>query len=99
MLLWLQRPSEHQIQMDAEYRNARTLRRKLEKIWKHTRREEDHLKFVAQQDICAQMVTSKREAYYAVMITLESRIRGGGPLINFWKNVHPPHFYSNPPIY
>ena len=55
--------------MDAEYRNARALRRKLEKTWKRTRVEEDRVKFVAQRDVCAQMVTSKREAYYASMIS------------------------------
>lgn len=55
--------------MDKEYRQARCERRRLERRWRKTGRKEDHLLYIAQRNVCAKLVTSKRELFYANQIS------------------------------
>jgi hypothetical protein len=41
--------------IDEEYKIARAKRRKLEKIWKRSRTEENHQKYVDHRNLCAKM--------------------------------------------
>ena len=54
--------------MDAEYREERALRRRLERTWKDSRVQGDKLAYIAQQKKCAKLVTTKREQYLSDII-------------------------------
>ena len=54
--------------MDAEYREERALRRRLERSWKDSRVQGDKLAYIAQQKKCAKLVTTKREQYLSDII-------------------------------
>ena len=51
--------------MDGEFKKARSKRRSLEKRWKRTGKEDDHVKYVSQREHCSKLVISKKEAYYS----------------------------------
>ena len=55
--------------MDKDYRQARCERRRLERRWRKTGRKEDHQHYIAQRNVCAKLVTSKRELFYASQIS------------------------------
>ena len=54
--------------MDGEFKKARSKRRSLEKRWKRTGKEDDHVKYVSQREHCSKLVISKKEAYYSKLI-------------------------------
>ena len=54
--------------IDQEYKIARAKRRKLEKIWKRSRTEENHQTYVDQRNLCARMSKEKQESYYSKLI-------------------------------
>ena len=53
---------------DAEYRDARALRRRLERTWKASRLLEDKANYLNQCKYCAQLVSTKRAEYYTDLI-------------------------------
>ena len=53
---------------DAEYREARALRRRLERTWKASKLQEDKDNYLRQCKYCAQLVTRKRSDYLAGII-------------------------------
>ena len=55
--------------MDEEFRQSRTLRRKLEKTWRKERTEESRKKYVEQRKVCAQMSVQKQEAFYSKVVS------------------------------
>ena len=54
--------------MDEEYKKARSERRKLERIWKKSKSEEHHQRYVEQRTLCAQLAISKQESYFSKVI-------------------------------
>ena len=48
---------------DAEYRNERRVRRRLEKLWKRLGTPESHEQFVAQRDHCVYLASTKERNY------------------------------------
>ena len=57
--------------MDAEYRANRSLRRRLERVWKKSSLPTDKKLYITQRDLCVNMAIAKRSKYYSDMI--ESR--------------------------
>ena len=55
--------------MDAEYRQERALRRRLERAWKISRSKEDKIPYLAQAKLCSDLVISKRTKYFSDLIT------------------------------
>ena len=55
--------------MDAEYREERALRRRLERTWKTSGLQEDKTNYLLQCKKCAQLVTTKREKYLSDLIS------------------------------
>ena len=54
--------------IDEEYKIERAKRRKLEKLWKRSKTEENHQKYVDQRNTCAIMSKEKQETYYSKLI-------------------------------
>ena len=54
--------------MDEEYKIARAARRKLDRIWKKTKSEEDHQRYIDQRTLCAQLAISKQERHFSKVI-------------------------------
>ena len=57
---WKSRPPEW---IDAEYKQKRAERRKLEKRWKRTKEEGDHKLYVEKRNECTKMSIEKQEKY------------------------------------
>ena len=55
--------------MDAEYREERALRRRLERTWKSSGLQEDKTIYLLQCKKCSRLVTLKREKYYSDLIS------------------------------
>jgi hypothetical protein len=51
--------------IDADYKKARTKRRKLEKLWRRTKTEQDHQQYIDQRNICAQLSLTKQQAFFS----------------------------------
>ena len=54
--------------MDLEYRNERSKRRRLEKLWKSHRTDESHTAYVEQRDYCVYLANAKMKSFYSGMI-------------------------------
>ena len=54
--------------MDEEYKQARSERRKLERIWKRNKSEENRQRYVEQRNLCAQLAISKQECHFSKVI-------------------------------
>ena len=54
--------------VDDEYKRSRIMRRKLEKGWRKNRTKENHLKYVEQRKICAELSITKQQEYYSKLV-------------------------------
>ena len=59
--------------IDADYKKARTKRRKLEKLWRRTKTEQDHQQYIDQRNICAQLSLTKQQAFFSSAIESSSK--------------------------
>ena len=58
--------------MDAEYKQCRSLRRKLERKWKNSRTEENRNNYINQKKVCTEMAISKQTNHYSQLIQKSS---------------------------
>ena len=54
--------------MDSEYRKSRSLRRKLEKIWKAQRSDSSRTNYIKQKQVCCALSVEKQKLYYSKLI-------------------------------
>ena len=54
--------------MDGEFRKSRSQRRRLERVWRRTRSNEDKLKYIEQRKSCADMAVVKQNEYYTNLV-------------------------------
>ena len=54
--------------VDEEFNQSKILRRKLERIWRKNRTEENHQKYVQQRKQCADLSISKQKDYYSKLV-------------------------------
>ena len=54
--------------IDKEYRENRTSRRKLERIWKKNRTEENRNNYINQKQVCAEMALTKQTKHYSKLV-------------------------------
>ena len=59
--------------IDADYKKAGTKRRKLEKLWRRTKTEQDHQQYIDQRNICAQLSLTKQQAFFSSAIESSSK--------------------------
>ena len=54
--------------MDVEYRKNRSIRRKLERMWRKNRTEENMINYINQKQVCTQMALTKQTHHYSKII-------------------------------
>ena len=59
--------------IDAEYKENRSLRRKLERRWKKNKTEEDRINYTNQKKVCAELSLAKQTEHYTTLIESNSK--------------------------
>ena len=67
---------KHPEWMDAEYRNSRAKRRKLEKLWKRDQTTTSRHLYIDQRKLCANLAISKKKEFYKNLIYESSNDQG-----------------------
>ena len=66
------RSKKHTPWIDAEFKLNRTLRRKYERTWRKNKTDANRKKYVDQRKHCADMSTTKQQAYYSTLVDASS---------------------------
>ncbi|MCH2405859.1 MAG: hypothetical protein MK200_06665, partial [Nitrosopumilus sp.] len=58
--------------MDGEFMKSRSKRRKLEKIWRKNKTDENRKNYIEQRNVCANLSTAKQQSYYSKLVEASS---------------------------